>query len=269
MEDKNFIKIFKRHIKVWWLLTTKSSQVAFTSRFGAFLFIFGKLIRLGFFLLFLLIISSKTKAIVGYSLWEVVLFFATFNIIDVFAQFFLREVYRFRWYIVSGDFDFFLTRPLSPLFRSLFGGGDPLDIPIIFLSIGLVVVSIMNIGNISFLGTLLYVALIINALIIALAFHIFVLAVGVLTTEVDNTIWLYRDLTQMGRLPIDIYQQPLRALLTFAIPVGIMITYPAKAILGLLSFEAVLLSFIVCGVFLWGSLLFWRYSLKNYASASS
>ncbi len=260
---------FRKYIRVWWLLTTKASQIALTSRFGAILFVFGKLIRFVFFLLFLIIIATRTGAIVGYSLWEVILFFATFNIIDVFAQFFLREVYRFRWYIVTGDFDFFLTRPLSPLFRSLFGGGDPLDIPIIFLSVGLVAVSIINIGSVSLASTILYFSLILNGLIIALAFHIFVLAIGVLTTEVDNTIWLYRDLTQMGRFPIDIYQQPLRALLTFAIPVGIMVTYPGKAILGLLSPFAVLISFIVGAVFLWLSIVFWRYSLKNYSSASS
>lgn len=260
---------FRKYLKVWWFLTARSFQVAFTSRFGVTLFILGKFIRVGFFLLFLLIISSKTKEIVGYTVWEMILFYATFNLIDVFAQFFLREVYRFRWYIVGGDFDFFLLRPLSPLFRSLFGGSDPLDIPIIFLSIGLAVTSVVNIGNVSFVGTVLYLALVINALVIALAFHIFVLAVGVLTTEVDNTIWLYRDLTQMGRLPIDIYQQPLRALLTFAIPVGIMVTYPAQAILGLLSTSAVLISFTVGGIFLFGAIAFWRYSLKNYSSASS
>ncbi|OGH17023.1 MAG: hypothetical protein A3C30_02105 [Candidatus Levybacteria bacterium RIFCSPHIGHO2_02_FULL_40_18] len=263
------MKEFRKYIRVWWLLTIKSFQVAFTSRFGVALFVFGKLFRLGFFLLFLVIIEQRTKVIVGYSLWEIILFFATFNLIDVFSQFFLREVYKFRWYIVSGDFDFFLTRPLSPLFRSLFGGGDPLDIPILCLSIVLVAISVINIGNVSFANAILYLVLVANGLLIALAFHIFVLAVGVLTTEVDNTIWLYRDLTQMGRLPVDIYQQPLRALITFAVPVGIMITYPSKAILGLLSPQAVLISFIVGGVFLWASILFWRYSLKNYSSASS
>lgn len=260
---------FQRYLKVWWFLTIKSSQVAFTSRIGASLFMFGKVIRLVFFLLFLLIISSRTKTLAGYSLWQMILFFATFNLIDIITQFFLREVYRFRWYIVSGDFDFFLTKPVSPLLRSLFGGSDPLDIPMIFFSIVLIIFSTVNIGDISFGGAALYVALVINALLIALAFHIFVLAIGVLTAEVDNTIWLYRDLTQMGRLPIDIYGQPLRALLTFAIPVGIMITYPAKAILGILSFEAVLISFAVGGFFLWASIAFWRYALRNYSSASS
>lgn len=263
------MKNLRRYAKVWWILTIKASQIAFASRFGAVLFVLGKLIRFIFFLLFLIIIVSRTKVIVGYSLWEVILFYATFNIIDVFVQFILREVYRFRWYIVTGDFDFFLTRPLSPLFRSLFGGADPLDIPMIFLSLGLVAVSIMNIGNISPPAALLYLALVINGLIIALAFHIFVLAIGVLTTEVDNTIWLYRDLTQMGRFPIDIYREPLRSVLTFAVPVGIMVTFPAKALLGILTLPAILISFIVGIGFLWASLIFWRYSLKNYASASS
>ncbi|OGH19212.1 MAG: hypothetical protein A2868_01790 [Candidatus Levybacteria bacterium RIFCSPHIGHO2_01_FULL_40_15b] len=260
---------FRKYLRVWWFLTTKASQIAFTSRFGVVLFILGKLIRFVFFLLFLIVIATKTKAIVGYSLWEIILFFATFNMVDVFAQFFLREVYRFRRYIVTGDFDFFLIRPLSPLFRSLFGGGDPLDVPMIFLAVVLIVISVINIENIYISGMVLYLALLLNALLIALAFHIFVLAIGVLTTEVDNTIWLYRDLTAMGRLPVDIYLQPLRALLTFAIPVGIMITFPAKALMGLLTFPAILVSFFVGIGFFWVSILFWRYSLKNYASASS
>lgn len=260
---------FKKHLKVWWLLTTKASQIAFTSRFGAILFIFGKLIRFVFFLFFIIIVASRTKEIAGYSFWEIVLFFATFNLIDVFAQFFLREVYRFRWYIISGNFDFYLVKPLSPLFRCLFGGSDPLDIPLIFISIAMIFVSVFHVGGISILSSALYFALVINALIIALAFHVFVLAVGVLTTEVDNTIWLYRDLTQMGRFPIDIYREPLRAVLTFAIPVGVMMTFPGYAILGLLSPLAVFVSFLVGIIFLSGSLAFWRYSLRNYSSASS
>lgn len=262
-------QILRKYIKIWWSLTTKSSQIAFSSRFGAVLFILGKLIRFIFFLFFLLIIAERTKVVAGYSLWQMIFFFTTFNLIDTLAQFFLREVYRFRWYVVSGDFDFFLTKPLSPLFRSLFGGSDPLDIPMIFLSIGFVIFSAFKISTISIIGIFTYMLLMTNALFIALAFHVFVLAVGVLTTEVDNTIWLYRDLTQMGRVPIDIYIQPLRALLTFAIPVGIMMTFPAKALMGLLSWEAILISILIGAISFYLSLLFWRYAIKNYSSASS
>src|SRR3990167_2935322 len=126
MGDK--IEIFK-YIKLWWMMTFMVSQNSFVSRFGAILFVIGKLIRFSFFLFFLLIIVSRTNAIIGYTLWQVILFYITFNIIDSLAQFFLREVYRFRNYVVSGDFDYFLTKPVPVLLRLLFGGSDILDVP--------------------------------------------------------------------------------------------------------------------------------------------
>lgn len=259
----------KKYFKVWLILTGIASQIAFQSRFGAGVFITGKILRFLFFFTFLLVISSKIKLISGYSLWQMIFFFITFNLIDTLAQFFLREVYRFRSYVVSGDFDYILTKPISPLFRSLFGGSDILDLSIIGLSIAFIVFSIEKIGGVSLFGIVLYTALILNAFLIALAFHIFVLAIGVLTTEVDNTIMLYRDITQMGRVPVDIYREPLQGILTFAIPVGIMMTFPAKALMGLLSPSSVMISFFIGILFIILSLWFWRFSLKHYASASS
>ena len=250
-------------------MTTMVSQNAFASRFGAILFIIGKLIRFSFFMFFLLVITSRTQAIVGYTIWEVILFYITFNLVDSLAQFFLREVYRFRSYVIRGDFDYFLTKPMPVLFRLLFGGSDALDIPILLLSIIFIFISFTHLSSITFLSILIYFALLINGLIIALSFHIFVLSIGILTSEVDNTLWLYRDLTQMGRFPVDIYQNPLRSIITFVIPVGIMVTFPAKAAIGLLSPNLILISIFVSITLLYLNLKFWNFSLKRYSSASS
>lgn len=258
-----------RYINLWWMMTLLVSQNAFVSRFGAVLFLIGKIIRFSFFFLFLLIIVIRTDAIAGYTLWQIVLFYITFNFIDSVAQFFLREVYRFRNYVVSGDFDYYLTKPMPVLFRLLFGGSDILDLPVIAMSAGFIFVALSNIGNIAFPDLLIYFALMVNGFIIALSFHILVLAIGVLTTEVDNTLWLFRDLTQMGRFPVDIYQNPLRSIITFIIPVGIMITFPAKAALGLLSLNAILIAFVIGAATLFLSIRFWKFALKQYTSASS
>jgi len=258
-----------RYIKLWWMMTIMVSQNAFVSRFGAVLFVLGKLIRFVFFLFFLLIIVSRTQAIVGYTLWQVILFYITFNFIDSLTQFFLREVYRFRSYVISGNFDYFLTKPMPVLFRLLFGGSDVLDIPIILLSAGFITVALAKIGSISPPEIFTYFALLLNGFLIALAFHIFVLAIGILTAEVDNTLWLFRDLSQMGRFPVDIYQNPLRSVITFIIPVGIMVTFPAKAAMGLLSAQSVMFAFIIGISFLLISYKFWNFSLKRYSSASS
>lgn len=259
----------KKYAKIWMLMAIKVSQVAFVSRFGAVFFIVAKILRFVFFLLFLLLLSSKVKTVSGYSIWQMVFFFATFNIVDVTAQFFLREVYKFQQYIKSGTFDFYLTKPFSPLFRSLFGGADIIDLPILLLSVGLIFLASWQIGSVSFLSIAAYVFLICNALIIVCSFHILVLAIGVLSTEIDSALWLYRDVTLMGRIPIDIYTEPIRFLLTFVVPVGIMMTLPAKAFMGLLSFDLLVVSLLIGGIFLFLSLRFWDFSLKRYASASS
>lgn len=259
----------KRYLKIWLLLTVKASQIAFSSRLGASLFLLGKLLRFLLFLGFILLIAVKTKAIAGYSLWQVVLFFATFNLVDNVTQFFLREVYRFRSYVVSGDFDYILTKPWSPLIKSLFGGSDILDLPMVLLSSILIFISIIKLDHITSSGIILYLLLIICSEIIALSFHIAVLAVGILTTEVDNTIMLYRDLTSMGRFPVDIYREPISWIITFVVPVGIMMTYPAKALMGLLSQTSLIIAVSISFIFLFLSFKFWRFSLTRYTSASS
>lgn len=266
MEDKINLP---RYINLWWKMTAMVSQNAFVSRFGAGLFVLGKLIRFVFFLFFLLVIVSRTHAIVGYTLWQVLFFYLTFNLIDSLAQFFLREVYRFRSYVISGDFDYFLTKPVPVLFRLLFGGSDVLDIPILIMSSFFIYVSMSHLSSITIPSVLLYIGLVINGFVIALSFHILVLAIGIITAEVDNTLWFFRDLTQMGRFPVDIYKNPLRGFITFLIPVGIMVTYPAKAAMGLLSVNAILISVFISVALLYLSIRFWRFSLKHYSSASS
>jgi ABC-2 type transport system permease protein len=80
---------------------------------------------------------------------------------------------------------------------------------------------------------------------------------------------IYRDLTSMGRVPIDIYREPMRTILTFVIPVGVMMTVPAKAFLGLLSPWVVIISFILGVLFFFICFRIWKVALTKYASASS
>jgi len=251
------------------MLAVNAFQDAFVSRFSAIVLITGKLIRFLFFLFFLFIIGSKTKLIAGYSLPQMFFFYLTFQLIDTLPQLLMREVYRFRGYVVSGDFDYFLIKPLSPLFRALFGGSDILDVPMTIITIGAISITVMRLPSVSFLHVLLYVLLILNAFMIAVSLHIVVLSLGVVTTEVDNAIMFYRDITNMGRVPVDIYKEPLRGIITFAVPVGVMMTFPAKGLLGLLTPQTIFIAVVIDSVLLWISVSLWKIALKYYGSASS
>lgn len=259
----------KKYFTIWLKSTIVYLQINLVNRSSMLLLTLGKFLRFFFFLAFLFITLGKTQSLGGYSLWGVIFIFATFNLIDITPQLLFRSVYRFRSLVVSGDFDLFLLQPISPLFRALLGSSDSLDIPMVFLSIGFILYSGLHLNNVGISGVFLYVFLVLNAMIIALAFHILIISIGVVSTEVDSTVMLYRDLTQMGRVPITVYQEGVSFLLTFVVPIGIMMTFPVKALMGTLSAVFILYSFSFGVIFLTFALTMWRNSLKSYSSASS
>lgn len=259
----------KKYINVWIKLTGASFQYFFVSRLGAILFLFGKIIRFVFYMFFLVILMSKTQVFAGYNMWQVILFYLTFNFVDSATQMVFREVYRFRQQVVSGSFDLILVKPVNSLFRILFGGADLLDMITLLPFLIFVGIAAFNIPGISFVGIISYIILVANSLWIAMSFHIMVLALAILTTEIDHTIMIYRDFTGMGKLPVDIYGEPLRSFVTFVIPVGVMMTYPAKAMMGLLSIQGIIFSILLSlGIFSF-SIFLWRFALRRYTSASS
>src|SRR3989344_2907580 len=258
----------KKYIRYWYLLSVNSFSAMMVSRFGGFLFLLGKGLRFSFFLIFIVLITQQTKSLSGYTLNQAVFFFLTFNIIDTVSQLLFREVYRFRQLVVYGNLDHVLVKPISPLFRSLLGGADPFDL-LMMIPFSVVTFIIAQSFHPTVFGIISYFVLIISGLLLAGAIHIFVLGLAILTTEIDHSIMIYRDITSMGRVPIDIYREPLRGFLTFVIPVGIMFTFPAKALMGLLSVGWVLIGIVISVFFLILSIKFWKYSLIRYSSASS
>ena len=106
-------------------------------------------------------------------------------------------------------------------------------------------------------------------MIVAFAFHLFVSGIGVISTEVDHIIWVYRDLIGMGRFPTDIYSKFIQFGLTFFVPVIVLITIPAKGLMGILTIPTMMICFTITVVFLISSIWFWKKSLGFYTSASS
>lgn len=256
------------YMRIWVRLTLGSFQTALISHAGAVIFIFAKFLRFILFLLIVILVVTKTKTLAGYTLTESLIFFLTFNVIDTVTQLMFRDVYRFRPKIVSGDFDLILANPLNPLFRILLGGADPLDLVMLVPYVALLIFLIQQIAFTA-VGLFVYVLLVINAFFIATAFHVSVLALGILTTEIDHAIMIYRDIESMARFPIDIYREPLRGVITFIIPVGIMMTFPPKALFGELGLRLTLIAFFIGGGFLLLSLKLWQFALTQYTSASS
>jgi len=262
------MKKFKKYLKVWWIMSKNSFVMVISQKLSLFVFLTGKILRFTFFFLFLFFILKGAGTLAGYSGNQVIFFFLTFNIIDVISQFLFREVYRFRPMIVNGDFDFVMVKPINSLFRVLMGGADIIDL----ITIPPLVIATVYFGfllKLNFSQVVIYLALIFNGLLIATALHIIVLSLAIVTMEIDHMVMIYKDITNLGRLPVDIYKQPLQTFLTYIIPVGVMMTLPAKAAMGLISPWGAISAFIVGIILIFISLKFWNFALTKYTSASS
>lgn len=258
-----------RTLKIVYLYSINSLQQTLSNLSVFFVFLLAKILRYGMFLLFLFLLVNGVVKIGGYSPTQMLTFYLVFNLVDTTTQMLFREVYRFRGLVSSGEFDFVLSKPLHPLIRSLLGGPDFIDSGMLIILLAAIVYLLTTAIHPSFVSVALFSALIINTIILSAAFHIIVLGIGILTLSVDHLIMIYRDLTALVRIPVDLYINPLRTLLTFVIPIGIMFTFPAKAVLGILSWKLVLISFVVGLGAIWISLIFWGFAVKHYQSASS
>jgi ABC-2 type transport system permease protein len=259
-----------KRLKIYWYYWKRMSIMTFQSlistRLASVLFLSGKLIRIGFWLVFLLALKDKIQLLAGYNLDQLIVFYLIYNVFDLLGQIFYRGIYWYRNEIISGNFDFTLLKPLNPLFQVLASHTDWLDIPPLILTIIFLIIKLPAVGTTELL-TFIFMGII--AMVLVTAIHILVAAIGVMTTEVDHAIWIYRDLSQMARFPVDIYVEGVRFFLNFIIPIGLIFTVPAKALFGVLSSQWIILTVAFAVVFYLMILKFWNYALKQYSSASS
>lgn len=258
----------KKYFNIW-LLTSRNSFIGMLSnRLGSVFFLLGKLFRFGSFILFIVFLLKGTKLLAGYNLNQTIFFFLTYSFIDTFSQFLFRETYRFRPQIVEGRFDLVLTKPVSALFQSLMGGADVLDL----FTLPPLIVALIYVGqklSPDPLGILFYVLLLANGMLISASFHIIILSLGIISMEIDHTVLIYRDFSSLARFPIDIYKEPLKTIITYVLPIGVMISIPVKSLLSLVSFWGILFSFLAGIVLFIFAGRFWDYALRKYSSASS
>ncbi len=258
-----------RYIRVWIQLTRLAFSTYLSNRMDSGSYLVGKIIRFAFFWLMIVSIFRFTETMAGYTQYEVLLFFLTFNIVDVLSQAFFRGIYFFKKDIIKGTFDFALSKPNNALFFALFRMSDLLDFLFLIPIFGLLIFVLAHIPNVTLISLLLYSVFIVIGLIIQLGIHIFAAALTLRTLDSDNLVWLHRETIGIGRFPPEILSHTLQVIFTYIVPIIIAVAFPVKALLHeLTSYDSI----VACGVavlFVYGSLLLWKHNLKHYSSASS
>lgn len=261
--------VLARYGRIWLRTASMAMQAQLSYRLGSVGFLIGKMIRLVFFFAFVAAVFRHVESVAGYSLAETALFFLTYNLVDMSAQIFFRGVYGARRTVAEGDFDFYLVQPCSPLFRMVCSTVDFLDLLTIVPVIVMTALVFGRLPEAAWQAYAGYGLLVANGVALVFAVHVVVAALAVRTQEMDNAIWIFRNVMFMGKFPADVYGRPVRWALTVAVPVAVMTSFPAQSFLGRLSWAWTAYAFALTGAALAFGLWFWRDSVARYTSSSS
>ncbi len=106
---------------------------------------------------------------------------------------------------------------------------------------------------------------------VATLYSIGILAVSVAfwVVRIGNLTYLFNAIFDAGRWPVQVFRGFWRIVFTFVIPLGLMTTYPAMALLGKLEPGAAVGALAGAAAFLVISRVVFRSALGHYSSASS
>jgi ABC-2 type transport system permease protein len=172
--------------------------------------------------------------------------------------------------IRSGAFDYVLLKPVDAQFMVSTAGYEPQKVIDLLGAIVLATYAFSMRGEWPTAGQVgIGVVLLISGVLAMYSLWIICAAASFWVVRLDNLIYLLMAIFDTARWPIHVFRGAWRFVFTFIIPVAIMTTFPAMALLGKLSPRTTLLTIAGSLAMLMISRLIWRAAIRNYTSASS
>jgi ABC-2 type transport system permease protein len=222
-------------------------------------------------LLPLYFVYRQTPSVAGWSPWEALLVMAFFlllrGVLDAFIEPNLRGLVE---KVRDGTLDFVLLKPADAQVLVSFARLDPGRLVDILGATGLAVYALHRLGHVPSAGeiALAFVATL-SGLAMLYALWLCAAATTFFWVKIESLSYLLGALLDAGRWPAAVYRGWLRLVLTFVLPVTLMTTVPAEALLARIGPGPVLMSLGLSATFLFLSRRLWRYALSRYTSASS
>lgn len=172
--------------------------------------------------------------------------------------------------IRMGTFDFVLLKPADAQFLVSTTKFNVFHVADILAGLGLTTWAFLKMGHApNLLSILSALLMLVAATVLLYSIWILVISAAFWVIKVDNLAYLFSSIFDFARWPVSIFKGVWRILFTFIIPIGIMTTYPAEALLGTLTMSVFLGTIFGACLFALVARIVWTKALGHYTSASS
>ena len=173
-------------------------------------------------------------------------------------------------HIRKGTLDFVLLKPADAQFLVSTTKIQPWSVIDVLGGIGVIVVAFVRLGQTpTVLQVAAALALIFGAVAVLYSIWILVISLAFFVVRVDNLTYLFQSVFDAARWPISVFRGPIRFALTFVLPLALMTSFPAMALLGTLDPWTGVWSVTGAAVFTWLARQVWKLAIRRYTSASS
>jgi len=228
------------------------------------------LVWMFFFVAILLVIYGNTKQVAGWSRSDAFVLAATCFLLQALMMAFFMSLMEIPSHVRLGTLDYVITKPIDPQFWISARRFNFDQIGVLFAGFAMLLIGAGSLRTpLSISQWTSYFLLLGSALAIFYSFNLILMTTAIWFVRVDNLWVLGQSILDVARFPIDIYHLFIQRLFIYFVPMAFLATIPARQLV--LGFDGgmVAIGVVWALVFLIASRLFWRYAVRNYASASS
>ena len=172
--------------------------------------------------------------------------------------------------IRSGEFDYLLLKPADAQFLVSTTRFEPWKVVDMVGGLGLALAAFIMLGKPPAPGDVLVgIVLLLAAAMVLYSLWILIVSASFWVIRLDNLAYLFSAVFDAARWPIQVFRGVWRFLFTVIIPLALMTTYPAMAMLGKLEARTAIAALGGALLFAAVSRLLWRAAIRSYTSASS
>ncbi|MEK7474129.1 MAG: ABC-2 family transporter protein [Candidatus Coatesbacteria bacterium] len=216
------------------------------------------------------VIFGHVTEIAGWTKYEIFFLVGTSHAtFGIFETLFMVNMTRIPDLIRTGELDFYLLKPVSTQFLISARYADFEAVPntiVGFLFVAWCAAKLHAVFSWTALAT--FALFVVNGVTLyyTLLFVSVTISFWFMRFHAMNIWW---QLTSLARQPAEVFPPALRFVLTYCLPMLVIVNFPVKAYLGRLPLAAGIWALVATGLLLALSQVFFTFALRRYRSASS
>lgn len=216
------------------------------------------------------VLYQHTDRIGDWDVHQMRVFLGLLFVIDAFYMIIIHEnLENISEKVRKGDLDLLLAKPVNSQFMLTLQKANTAIFGNLLIGSGWLIYAISGLPDFNYARLLWLIILIPCSLVVVYSMRFLFSATAVIFTRSENLQFLWWQVYRLGMRPDSMYNPYIKYVLLTILPVGVIISIPARALLNPPELNYLLWPLVLVPILIYGTHRFWNFALKFYSSASS